>query len=106
MVGQPAELTSVLGQQVCALVAGGGYAQFCLAGAGYCLPVPAGLPLEQAAALPETRFTVWHPVMDRVFPEAAQAHRIMESGGHVGKIVLAVPARGQDRAGGKSWLKN
>ncbi len=53
------------GTRVCALVNGGGYAQYCLARADHCLPVPAGLPLDQAAALPETLFTVWHNVFQR-----------------------------------------
>jgi putative PIG3 family NAD(P)H quinone oxidoreductase len=55
----------LLGQPVCALVAGGGYAEFCLAESDHCLPVPAGLPLIEAAALPETLFTVWHNVFER-----------------------------------------
>ncbi|MBC2670873.1 NAD(P)H-quinone oxidoreductase [Novosphingobium piscinae] len=54
-----------VGDRVCALVNGGGYAEYCLAEAGHCLPVPAGLPLDQAAALPETLFTVWHNVFER-----------------------------------------
>lgn len=53
------------GTRVCALVNGGGYAPFCLARADHCLPVPASLPLDQAAALPETLFTVWHNVFQR-----------------------------------------
>ena len=55
----------LLGQQVCALVNGGGYAQYCLAMAEHCLPVPQGLSLAEAAALPETLFTVWHNVFQR-----------------------------------------
>lgn len=51
--------------RVCALVQGGGYAEFCLAHAAHCLPVPPGLPLHEAAALPETLFTVWHNVFQR-----------------------------------------
>src|SRR3954462_4718408 len=47
------------GEQVCALVAGGGYAQYCLAPEGQCLPVPDGFSMVEAAALPETFFTVW-----------------------------------------------
>jgi putative PIG3 family NAD(P)H quinone oxidoreductase len=50
---------------VCALVAGGGYAEYCVAPAPQCLPVPAGLDAVQAAALPETFFTVWHNVFER-----------------------------------------
>ncbi|MDE2302178.1 MAG: NAD(P)H-quinone oxidoreductase [Sphingomonadales bacterium] len=53
------------GARVCALVAGGGYAQYCLAEAAQCLPVPDALPLAQAAALPETLFTVWHNLFER-----------------------------------------
>lgn len=55
----------LLGQQVCALVTGGGYAEYCLAEGALCLPVPEGLPLDQAAAIPETMFTVWHNVFER-----------------------------------------
>jgi putative PIG3 family NAD(P)H quinone oxidoreductase len=55
----------LLGRQVCALVAGGGYAEYCLAEAAQCLTLPPGLPLAEAAALPETLFTVWHNVFER-----------------------------------------
>ena len=54
-----------VGDQVCALVSGGGYAEYCTAAGGHCLPVPAGLSLERAAALPETAFTVWANVFER-----------------------------------------
>jgi len=54
-----------VGQKVCALVAGGGYAQLCVAPVGQCLPVPQGLSDVEAAALPETFFTVWSNVFDR-----------------------------------------
>ena len=54
-----------IGDQVTALVAGGGYAEYCTAPAAQCLPVPRGLTLEEAAALPETFFTVWSNVFDR-----------------------------------------
>jgi len=47
------------GERVCALVAGGGYAQYCVAPEGQCLPVPGGFSMVEAAALPETFFTVW-----------------------------------------------
>ena len=53
------------GDSVCALVTGGGYARYCLAPAPLCLPVPDGLDSVQAAALPETFFTVWTNVFDR-----------------------------------------
>jgi putative PIG3 family NAD(P)H quinone oxidoreductase len=54
-----------LGTKVCALIAGGGYAQYVIAPAVQCLPVPSSLTLEQAAVLPETFFTVWHNVFER-----------------------------------------
>ena len=52
------------GAEVCALVTGGGYAQYCLATENLCLPIPQGLSFIQAAALPETFFTVWSNVFD------------------------------------------
>ncbi|MDP1772821.1 MAG: NAD(P)H-quinone oxidoreductase [Methylobacter sp.] len=54
-----------LGDRVCALATGGGYAEYCLASAALCLPVPENLSFAQAAALPETFFTVWSNVFDR-----------------------------------------
>lgn len=54
-----------VGDQVCALTNGGGYAEYVAAPAAQCLPVPAGLGLVEAAALPETLFTVWSNVFDR-----------------------------------------
>jgi len=54
-----------LGDEVCALVAGGGYAEYCAAPAPQCLPIPAGLGAVEAAALPETFFTVWDNVFTR-----------------------------------------
>jgi NADPH2:quinone reductase len=53
------------GDKVCALVIGGGYAQYCLAHESHALPVPAGLSMTEAAAVPETVFTVWHNVFER-----------------------------------------
>jgi len=57
----------LLGQAVCALVAGGGYAEFCTAPVGSCLPVPKGFAMAEAAALPETIFTVWHNLFERAW---------------------------------------
>ena len=61
----PEVATPKVGEQVCALVTGGGYAEYCVAPAPQCLPVPKGLSLEQAACLPETFFTVWINVFQR-----------------------------------------
>ena len=63
--GAPEDLAAAglaIGDAVCALVAGGGYAELCVAPAGQCLPVPMGLNMVQAASLPETFFTVWQNV--------------------------------------------
>src|SRR5436853_5949986 len=54
-----------VGDQVTALVVGGGYAQYCLAFADHALPIPPGLSPAEAAAMPETVFTVWHNVFER-----------------------------------------
>ena len=54
-----------VGDAVCALTPGGGYAQYCVTPAGQCLPVPKGLSLVEAASLPETFFTVWINVFER-----------------------------------------
>lgn len=54
-----------VGDMVCALVQGGGYAEYCVAPLGQCLPVPRGLSLIEAASLPETYFTVWSNVFER-----------------------------------------
>lgn len=76
------------GQKVCALVSGGGYAQYCLADARHCLPVPAGLPMDQAAALPETLFTVWHNVFER--GHVRDGETILVHGGTSGIGTMAI----------------
>jgi NADPH2:quinone reductase len=60
------------GDQVCALVNGGGYAQFCIAEETVALPIPGGLDMVQAAAVPETFFTVWNNVFERGGLEAGE----------------------------------
>ncbi len=76
------------GQHVCALVTGGGYAQYCTARAEHCLPVPENLPLDQAAALPETLFTVWHNVFQRGL--ARDGETLLVHGGTSGIGTMAV----------------
>ena len=83
--GVPTEARST---QVAALVPGGGYAEFCLADWGCCLPVPDGLPLEQAAALPETLFTVWHNLAER--GGAWTGDRVLVHGGTSGIGTTAI----------------
>ena len=63
--GDPAAGGFAIGDKVCALVAGGGYAEYCVAPAVQCLPIPKGLSEIEAAGLPETYFTVWSNVFDR-----------------------------------------
>lgn len=77
-----------IGQMVCALVAGGGYAEYCLAEAALCLPVPDSLSLDQAAALPETLFTVWHNVFERGW--ATEGERVLVHGGTSGIGTMAI----------------
>ena len=57
--------TLLVGDHVCALTPGGGYAEYCITPAAHCLPIPAGLDMVQAGSLPETFFTVWHNVFQR-----------------------------------------
>ena len=79
-------------QKVCALVAGGGYAQYCVAAAGICLPVPAGLSLLEAAAMPETLFTVWVNLFERGF--AADGDWVLVHGGTSGIGTMAIALAG------------
>ena len=79
---------SLVGQHVCALVTGGGYAQYCLAQADHCLPVPDGLSLAAAAALPETLFTVWHNVFERGW--ATEGETLLVHGGTSGIGTMAI----------------
>ncbi len=77
-----------LGDRVCALVAGGGYAQLCVAPVGQCLPSPAGLSDIEAASLPETFFTVWSNVFDRARLQAGET--LLVQGGTSGIGVTAI----------------
>jgi NADPH2:quinone reductase len=77
-----------VGDRVCALVAGGGYAEYCVAPVGQCLPVPAGFDDVQAASLPETFFTVWSNVFDRARLQAGET--LLIQGGTSGIGVTAI----------------
>ncbi|HEX8526174.1 MAG TPA: NAD(P)H-quinone oxidoreductase [Allosphingosinicella sp.] len=77
-----------LGQQVCALLAGGGYAEYAAAPAGQCLPVPEGLLLTEAAAMPETLFTVWTNLFERAF--ATEGETVLVHGGTSGIGTMAI----------------
>jgi len=89
--GDPAELAQAglgLGDKVCALVAGGGYAELCTAPIAQCLPYPKGLSDVEAASLPETFFTVWSNVFDRCHLQAGET--ILIQGGSSGIGVTAI----------------
>jgi NADPH:quinone reductase len=77
-----------IGDRVCALVAGGGYAELCTAPVGQCLPVPEGLSDIEAASLPETFFTVWSNVFDRGRLQAGES--LLVHGGTSGIGVTAI----------------
>ena len=77
-----------IGDEVCALLPGGGYAEYALTQASHCLPVPKGMSLKQAAALPETFFTVWSNVFQR--GELKPNERFLVHGGSSGIGTTAI----------------
>ena len=77
-----------LGSRVCALVAGGGYAEYAVAPYGQCLPVPPSLTMIEAAAIPETLFTVWTNLFERVY--AAPGEIVLVHGGTSGIGTMAI----------------
>jgi NADPH2:quinone reductase len=89
--GAPEDLATAglkIGDRVCALVAGGGYAERCVAPAGQCLPVPKGLSDIEAAALPETFFTVWQNVFQNA--RLKRGETLLVQGGSSGIGVTAI----------------
>ena len=79
---------TIIGARYCALVSGGGYAEYCLARMDVCLPVPAGMEMPEAAALPETLFTVWHNVFERGY--ASSGETVLIHGGTSGIGTMAI----------------
>ncbi len=77
-----------LGESVCALVSGGGYAEYCTAHVGHCLPVPDGLDMVEAATLPECAFTVWTNIFER--GKLVGGESILIHGGSSGIGTLAI----------------
>ncbi|MBY0574556.1 MAG: NAD(P)H-quinone oxidoreductase [Undibacterium sp.] len=77
-----------MGDQVCALVQGGGYAEYCIAPVQQCLPIPQGWSMVEAASLPETFFTVWSNVFDRAAMK--QSESLLVHGGTSGIGVAAI----------------
>ena len=86
-LGKGAE-PALFGQTMCALVTGGGYAEYCVAPAGQCLPVPANLSIVEAAALPETLFTVWTNLFERAY--AVEGDVVLVHGGTSGIGTMAI----------------
>ena len=89
--GDAAELAAAgfqLGDRVCALVAGGGYAEYCAAPIGQCLPVPDGLTDIEAASLPETFFTVWSNLMARARLQPGESVLIQGGGSGIGVTAI------------------
>ncbi|WP_227698517.1 NAD(P)H-quinone oxidoreductase [Sphingomonas hengshuiensis] len=78
----------MLGQKVCALISGGAYAEYAVAPAGQCLPVPPVLTMIEAAAMPETLFTVWTNVFERAY--ATEGETILVHGGTSGIGTMAI----------------
>jgi putative PIG3 family NAD(P)H quinone oxidoreductase len=79
---------AIIGARYCALVSGGGYAEYCLARMDVCLAVPAGMEMAEAAALPETLFTVWHNVFERGY--ASLGETVLIHGGTSGIGTMAI----------------
>jgi putative PIG3 family NAD(P)H quinone oxidoreductase len=77
-------------QPVCALLAGGGYAEYALAPAGQCLPVPPQLDMLEAAALPETLFTVWTNVFERGYAREGEALLVHGGTSGIGTMAIAL----------------
>lgn len=81
---------SLLGKQVCALIAGGAYAEYAVAPAGQCLEVPEGLSLVEAAALPETLFTVWSNLFDRGWAQPGESVLVHGGTSGIGTMAIAL----------------
>jgi len=94
-----------VGDRVCALLAGGGYAEYCAAPAVQCLPIPSGLSFEEAAAIPETFFTVWTNLVDRARFEPGKSVLIHGGTSGIGttaiQLVKALGGRAFATAGGQ-----
>ncbi|TZG25058.1 NAD(P)H-quinone oxidoreductase [Sphingomonas montanisoli] len=84
----PDVMPEMLGQPVCALLSGGGYAEYAVAQAALCLPVPEGLSMVEAAAIPETLFTVWSNVFERAY--IADGDSLLVHGGTSGIGTMAI----------------
>lgn len=77
-----------VGDEVCALTPGGGYAEYCATPAGFCLPLPPGLSMKEAACVPETYFTVWYNLFERIHFDAGES--VLIHGGTSGIGLTAI----------------
>ena len=82
--------SALMGARTCALVSGGGYAECCAVPAGSCLPLPPVLSLAEGAALPETRFTVWHNLFERAFVKEGDTVLVHGGTSGIGTIAIAL----------------
>lgn len=87
-VGEGASLE--IGARVCALIAGGGYAEYALAPAGQCLPVPPALSMVEAAAMPETLFTVWSNLFERAYAREGETALVHGGTSGIGTMAIAL----------------
>lgn len=97
------------GDAVCALLAGGGYAEYCLAPAGQCLPIPPNVPVQDAAALPEAMFTVWANLFEPECLRPGESFLMQGGSSGVGSMAIQVAhlfgARAAATAGGAEKCK-
>lgn len=102
--------SSRVGDQVCALVTGGGYAEYAVATASLCLPVPTGMSPVEAAALPETFFTVWHNIFERAALKAGEVLLVHGGASGIGTTAIqlgkALGARVFATAGGAAKCRS
>ncbi len=88
-----ASLESHIGREICALTSGGGYAEYCLVDMPLALPIPEGLTLTEAAALPETFFTVWTNVFDRGQLQAGETFLVHGGSSGIGTTAIMLAER-------------
>jgi len=77
-----------IGDHVCALTPGGGYAEYCIAPAAHCLPVPDGVSISDAAGIPETSFTVWHNVFQRAYLREGESFLVHGGSSGIGTTAI------------------
>ncbi len=77
-----------IGDHVCALTPGGGYAEYCIAPAAHCLPVPDGVSISDTAGIPETSFTVWHNVFQRAYLREGESFLVHGGSSGIGTTAI------------------